>query len=88
MLSNSERASFRDIKKSVAEDPHRERSFRVVKAARGPTPRHLTYGEFAAWGVLLAAALVIVGAYGAAVLITAVAVVLGLASYLANPARK
>ncbi len=88
MLSDSERASFRDIKKGLAEKPHREKSFHVGRTARGPTPRHLTYGEFAAWGVLLAAALVIVGAYGAAVLVTAVAVVLGLASYLANPARK
>lgn len=65
-----------------------ERSFRAGKGARAATPRHLTYGEFAAWGVLLAVAFVIVGAYGAAVLATAAAVVLGLASHITNPARK
>ena len=56
-------------------------SFRVGRTKLPPARRDQEYAEFAAWAVLLAAALAIVGAYGAAMVVTAIAVVLGLASH-------
>jgi hypothetical protein len=80
MLSDSERVKLREIEKTLVDDPEFVRSFRKVVPA--PTQRSQMFGELAAWAVLLAAVLVIVGAYGAAVFITAGAVALGVTSHI------
>lgn len=84
MLSDSERVKLREIEKTLVDDPELVRSFR--KAASAPGRRSEMFAEFAAWAVLLAAVLVIVGAYGAAVLVTAGAVALGVTSHIESRA--
>lgn len=80
MLSESERVKLREIEKTLVDDPEFVRPFREVVPAS--TRRSRIFGEFAAWAVLLAAVLVIVGAHGAAVFITAGAVALGVMSHI------
>lgn len=80
MLSDSERVKLREIEKTLFDDPEFVQSFR--KAASASTRRSQMFADFAAWAVLLAAVLIIVGAYGAAVFIAVGAVALGVASHI------
>ena len=80
MLSDSERVRLREIEKSLTEDPEFARTFQAATPA--PNRRSQTLAELAALAVLLAVVLVIVGAYGAAVVVTAGALVLGLTSHI------
>lgn len=78
MLSDSERVRLREIEKTLTDDPEFVRSFQTA----APNTRAQRLAEFAALAVLLAVVLVIVGAYGAAVVVTAGALVLGLTSHI------
>lgn len=80
MLSDSERVRLREIEKTLTDDPEFVRSFQA--AAPVPNSRAQRLAEFASLAVLLAVVLVIVGAYGAAVVVTAGALVLGLTSHI------
>lgn len=85
MLSETERATLREIEKNLSDDPGFTRSFRTGKTAT-PNRRSQMFSEFAAWAVLLAAVLVIVGAYGAAVFLAVGAAALGLTSHIESRA--
>jgi hypothetical protein len=82
MLSESERTTLREIENNLRDDPEFTRSFRAGKAVPSPNHRYQMFAEFAAWAVLLAAALVIVGAHSAAAFVAVGAAALGLASYI------
>lgn len=86
MLSDSEQATPHEIERTLVDDPEFARSFRTGRAVAAPTRRSRTFAELAAWAVLLAAVLVIVGAHAAAGFLAAGAVALGLASHIESRA--
>lgn len=78
MPTTRDRATFREIKKSLVHDPEFERSAWVGTAAPSPARLRQIRTGIAVGALLAATVLVVVGSYGAAMLFLGAAIAFGL----------
>ncbi|MEV4143448.1 DUF3040 domain-containing protein [Amycolatopsis sp. NPDC049691] len=84
MLSNRERATLRDIQDQLADDPDFEQFFRARVAAPPRPWQRVACDITAGASGLLGCFLMLIGSFGAAASLFAVAIALGLAGRLGN----
>lgn len=88
MLSDGERATFRDIQKTLVDDPAFEWSIRLGKTTPSPSRRRRMAARLATFVGLLAVFLIIIGTHGAVLLFIAAAITLGLANHVEKRGQK